>query len=331
MDEKEIIIMFKKCLFAVFFIISIMTAFALLVLDGLLGTEGNRFEDLWSYSGIFLILTLIIIVWFLIARKTAATYVKMLSYICIILTFISWFMTLLFIGKIIKNEIQSRYYTKHASITHYQESWIQWPGFSYPVGLKMEIDLPTPFIPDKKYDAGFYSPLIWMGPRIDLTVVKNNYYKTLNWQWALQTGDNSSSVAILKEVVFNSLNKSNNIDTQGENSKIIFCIYPGIIEYLNSEKAFCTFTNASSDIWTHRDAPTIYTSGGQLNAMWFEYNGQFLVDLSDPLSSVLQRSSHLENNPALWINMHKQFDDNNLLKLGYHQCELDTRTHCFCK
>lgn len=181
MDEMEIIFMFKKCLFAVLIIISIMTAFALLVLDGLLGMEGNRFEDIWSYSGIFLIVTLITIIWFLIACKTAVTYVKVLSYICIILTSISWFITTLFIGKIIKNEIQSRYYTKHASITHYQESWILWPGFSYPVGLKLEIDLPTPFIPDKKYNAGFYSPLILIGPRIDSTVVKNNYYKTLNW------------------------------------------------------------------------------------------------------------------------------------------------------
>ena len=147
----------------------------------------------------------------------------------------------------------------------------------------------------------------------------------------MAANDNSPSFAMLKGILYSKMkHPAPNIVSQGD-SKIIFDLYPSAIEYLENSYGFCTYSGADTkDIYANKVPPNNYASGRQLNAMWY-YAGKTYIDLSDQLSLALQKSSQLENNPTLWVNIQRQFDDNYLLSIGYHQCVLATRTHCFCK
>lgn len=320
--------MINKLLSTFLFIISVIVSYAMLLLAIVSGKEGIGIEDIWRFIFFTAILLLIIIVWILISRLTLSSYVKALGYVCIAMICFPLIILILIDVFIITTELQGKYYSNKAEISRYQDSLIQWRGFSYPIGLRLEIDMPTPFAVNVKRFAGFYPPVIWMGPAIEPTSRKNLFFTSFNW--AIQITDQLPTYAFLKGVVFNKIKQPQSNIVQEGQSKIIFNLYPSVIEYLESENAFCTYANKATDIYANSLPPNNYASGGQLNAMWF-YAGKNYVDLSDTLTHALQQSSQLENNPTLWMNMHKQFEDNNLLNIGYHQCVIQSRTHCFCR
>lgn len=320
--------MIKNLLHTFLFILSVVVSYGMLLVTVALGKEGVGIEDIWRLIFITATLVFIVIVWILISRITLSSYVKALSYTCIAIIIFPLIILILLDVYIIKTDLQGKYYSNKAVISHYQESLIKWPGFLYPVGIQMIIEMPTPFAVNAKRYAGFYPPVIWMGPAVESISRKILFFTSFDW--ALQISDKLPTYAFLKGVVFNKIKQPQSNIVQDGQSKIIFNLYPSAIEYLESENAFCTYAERSNDIYANRLAADNYASGSQLNAMWF-YAGKNDVDLSNILTNALQQASQLANNPMLWINMHKQFEDNNLINIGYHQCVIQSRTHCFCR
>ncbi|RDI48086.1 hypothetical protein [Aquicella lusitana] len=317
----------RTILISILFIVSVLFAVGAALMSLALGKEGYDFQSIPTLLIFSLILLLIMIFWFYISRKTADQSVRMMAWSALLLVCIPFILIIFIIGTFFYGDWLGRYQSTQTSISHYQESFIRWAGFSYPTGLRVEISLSTPFADDTRQTTGFSPPMIWMGPPVPSTAPAKLYFSLQ--RGSLQMAASQPSLAVLKAVSFSKENQPKPQLSAG-NAQVVFYLYPGVIEYLENENAFCTYSAGKGDIYSSGKLPDHDALGSQLNSIWF-YAGRTEVDLSAQMTHVLQQSSQLENNPALWINMHRQFSDEQLLQKGYHSCVLSQRTHCFCR
>ena len=75
---------------------------------------------------------------------------------------------------------------------------------------------------------------------------------------------------------------------------------------------------------------TDYYNNTQINGILFLYMGAKAL-INEPLNQILHRQSQLEHNPELWMKMHQQFEDKQLLENGFRRCIIENRKNCFCK
>lgn len=320
--------MVRSILFILFFIISLL-GISLTFLASLaplkegIGTENLPY--LLSLSAIFLV---IMMCWWLIYRRTTSYHVQTISRFCMLFAFIPFALVLFMMASVVYKNVAGKQQSGAAKIDQYRETFINWPGFAYPVGLQITIVLQAPYA--KGNYAGFYPPLVWMGPEaIDIASKSAVYEVYFGPSAGIKI--NGRLLSVLKGIVL-SKEKQPSLIISAQESTLTFNLYPGVIEYLESPNNFCTYsgTSAAKDIYSNWPRPDTQSIDKQLSAIWF-YAGNIDVMLSAPLTAAMRQFSKLENNPQLWANIHTQFNDDSLLKMGFHPCTLANRTHCFCK
>lgn len=260
-----------------------------------------------------LVFSVQLFLWYLVYQKQKKHYVRILAVISLLMSSILLIITLCSLGYFIKTIYMNHHYENEASISRYQDSFIRWPGFTYPVGLQIEVDLPTPYLKN----GNFLAPIIWIGPPITTEMIINSA------DWSVYS--NHQFLVMLSGRYESRQIKVND----KQDTHISYTLFPGALRYVQGPNGFCTF---SKIIDSYKHAPFAYAAGSELNASWYYYGTLLKVNLSDPLSKRLNQTSQLKNNIDLWIGMHHQFeDDQELLNLGYHYCSIKGIQHCFCK
>ncbi len=275
------------------------------------GKEGFVFSQLWIFLAIIISYLFLFALWYWLRKKFPLLFIKILATIIILFIAPPFLFLLLMGGRLIYHHIQGELLAEKIGVTHYQETAITWPGMSYPVGIHIEFEVPSPSLSNSH--AYYGNPIIWMGPLE--AVPANSYDRNANYPYA-----------VLRRIFLNKQNRNPlpQVVSQGEVSKIVTNLYPGIIAYFETPDAFCTYPQQGNE-------KKNYATGSNLNALMFWQYEQKKVDVSVPFTHLLSTSSQFEGNRELWTKMHEQFEDVNLLKQGYHPCTLQARKHCFCK
>lgn len=299
----------------VLFIISIAATYFACLPQLNLMNEGMDLSDLKIVLPCILVFIGVIALWIWLWRRYSSTWIKLLGLIVILQAALPLLLSIWVTGILLWQNERGKQQSANARITHYSDSFITWPGFSEPVGLHITINLPSPFAKEGSY-AGFYSPVIWMGPALNAETRRHlffNFPRTI-------PGNKETELLTLQRVLSA---KQPLLFVSATTSKLVFDLYVSEINYFQSQKAFCTDDTSSLHI-----QPTVALDTHP-HGMWF-YVGATHVDLSDQLNQVLQHSV-LVNQLNRWENMHDQFSDEHLLQKGYKFCELNSRKHCFCK
>ncbi len=270
--------------------------------------EGLAVSDLAVHASILATFLLNILLWVWIKKKSTIQWINHLSTVSIIYILLPMTLDLFICGTIVKNYYQSHYVAKNTKISNYEESLINWPTMSFPVGLKIKIVI-TNTLAHKGATLGDLA--IWMGPPDVINEQRYYSYSPIN-------------IALLKPIVFN---KYDHFTPQIKTDKDIILermIYPKEIDYLESPKLFCKSEYGDTN------AP-IYNISNHINGILFCYFPGAGTQITQPLNYFLKNKSLFEENPALWVNMHRQFEDENLLAAGFKRCNVGPRKHCFCK
>lgn len=317
--------MFRIILATLLLIISFSVSFFSLIYSIALSKEGLSMPEaihLAEYVGFILTA---MGCWYITTRLTTIKYIRNISYIFIGLALIPLSILSLIISVIFTTYYMGKIQSTKTIITHYHESFIEWPEFSYPIGLHIEIDLPAALAVTRKQYAGFYAPLIWMGPAITENARMDQYF--LSFGHRISINEQTPTLSILSASSY--IKQPKPFITKHGDSKIVFDLYPGMIEYIIDKNSFCTLSAQPLDSYS-QGMPEAFAIGTELNAIWF-YVGATNVDLSAQITKALHQQSQLQNNQPLWINMQQQFSDDNLLRAGYHSCTIHQHKHCFCK
>lgn len=299
----------------VFFFITLAATFVGFIISIATAKEGIAWSDMWIYGAIVLTFFILIAIWIWIFRKFSSLFFKILAGFGIFFISFPLIIVLLTGGIFIYEGVQGKLYRGSVAVNDYKETFITWPSLPNPVGVHIELEVPSQSLPNRK--ARYTPPMIWMGPQ--RSVPYDPYYYIYN-------ANVKDQPVVLSQVFLNKQkpNLGPEVFSLGESTKIIVDLYPGIITYIESPEAFCTQPELGKGRST-------YANGTQLNSQMFWYYGKEQVDASPFLTPLLQKNSRLQGNPELWTKIHQQFEDESLLKSGFHACTLQARQHCFCK
>jgi hypothetical protein len=201
---------------------------------------------------------------------------------------------------------------KQVNIVSYKETFINWPGFEFPVGIKIELEVPKSSLPPA-HIATYSQPAIWMGPENLAPIGEINAF-------------NLPGFAILKPLQLNDLDPKLEPNAASNRTFLMtYYLYPGNLRYIESANAFCKSEGSNASILAYVIEPV------RLHGTWYWHDPRKTINLTSQFSTMLQKQSTLARDPNLWVNMHSQFEDDKLLEAGYKACQLQADTHCFCK
>lgn len=316
MDGKHIFMenkpQFNKIAMVLLFIISLIGIFFTFIFAVATGKEGFYFSDLGNLAIIVSVYSIIIITWIFLSRRYRNPLVSTFAFAVILLSFFPLSLSLYTSISLFVKDKQTKKIAAEATVTSYQDNFIQWPGFQYPVGLQVEIGLIAPYVLQK--NAGFYYPLLWMGPGLSADARK--------W-YTFASSDNVTIGDKLLPYLSrpNDRRENSNVLQAGQKVTLKYDLLPGVISLYEDSNHFCISPDRSDDRF-------VYSEGSQLNGTYFYGD----ADFSEPLLKQIRQHSKLENNPELWKAMHQQFTAENLMKIGYSQCQIrDRKENCFCR
>ncbi len=243
--------------------------------------------------------------------------------------------------------------TAAARVTAYQESFITWPGFDGPVGIRVAFEVSVP-----EWAAGLvYPPEVRMGRALDIpledlasTVTSGSGYFKDRYIDA-----KVGQLTLLKTVLFDrSVPPGSNHPTleRGGAARLRFDLHPGIIASVDGSAKICLADDAVGlpDCAEGRDprsgcirkrrrrAPRpIYTDGADLSVLSFVAGRHDLrIDLSRELTRALRETSRLQGDPAAWTAMQRRLEPPGLARAGYGLCPPGPHSHtgyrvCYCR
>ncbi|MBN9287982.1 MAG: hypothetical protein BGO43_00550 [Gammaproteobacteria bacterium 39-13] len=270
--------------------------------------EGIVGSDFLTFFLTMITLILTFSAWLWVLKKSNAPAMKVISSTGMALPALPFLLITFVSGFVIYQFMYGKYLSKYATVRHYKETLITWPNFTYPVGLKIELEVPSASLGHR---ARYEGPILWMGS--EGIIHANNAYST-----------SSHGYATLRPPFFVKNQPTSTITTGENSSTITQYLYPNVIMYIESPDVFCK--ELYSDLNTQ-----IYSTGSHVNGILRWRYAQAVVDLNNALDNFLHKDSVFKNNPMLWNNMHKQFRDENLLAVGFKRCQIGARTNCFCK
>jgi hypothetical protein len=209
----------------IFFFVTLAATFMGFIISIASAKEGIAWSDMWIYGAIALTFFSLIAIWIWVFRKLSPVFFKILAGVSIFFISFPLIIVLLTGGTFIYEAIQSHLSKGSVSINDYKETFISWPSLPSPVGVRVELEVPTRSIPNLR--ARYDPPMIWMGPQA--SVPYDPYYSIYNPHDKNQT-------VILKQVFLNKQRTHPEPQRQvlGETTKLIIDLYPGIIDYIES-------------------------------------------------------------------------------------------------
>ncbi len=323
--------MLRSILWTVLFIaVLAVSAFGLLILL-VSGKEGGETWQLATGVGVFFVL---LVIWWKLAPGFTGRYNCTLSVLGkAVLTTLFLFFTGMATPYVLAS-IQGPRLEQKVAIENFKETPIEWPGFTGPVGVRLEWDLVHPF---HKLGA-LHPPKIWMGTskRFDLP----NAYFSLDRHYFAGKGDTAPHVrrlSILETLPFGPVESSAGLLTSEGRTHVFYDLYPKNLVHLESPDKLC-LNRDSFPINTSLKAP-VYHQGEDLSALWFFAGSSNLtIDLSPALTDVLRKQSRMQGKREQWKAMQKRFQPAGLRNAGYDPCSLSRGNldHlkgrlCFCK
>lgn len=288
-------------------LISVAIAFFCLIVVIATGKEGLAISDLPTFLLIFAVLIFLFLIWFFIQKKTQLPIIKGFSGAGMTVAGFPVLILLFIGGFIIFDDLYGKYLSRQVEIQRYQETLVTWPNFTYPVGIKVEFEVPSASL---RHQSRYENPILWMG-RDGLVDYSSLYSNT-----------SSPNYAFLTPPILNKFQPAPPITTEGKTSKIVYYLYPGTIVYIENPNTFCKYENGNVQT---------YGAGAHINGILSWRHHHTVVNLNQPFRSLLLKNSAFENNPVLWDNLHQQFQDENLLSTGFKRCQIGYRKNCFCK
>ncbi len=287
--------------------------------------EGFGPEDLPRFLGVTCGLAVLAVAWWAVCRKAGypaspAVFGAGLAVLALPLAvygFVS--------GEMIRNQITGHRLERSARIERFRETPIVWPGFTGPVGLKIELDL----YHGAGREGNLLPPRILMGKSLALSY--QSYDSSLFWEFqrAFLSVPLFRFPAPRPEEQAETNRRERRILMEESPAHLTYELYPESVWRLGGPGRVCLVKSGST-------GQRVYADGDELSASWFfAASGGLRVDLSSPLTGALRKHSAYQGKPGEWKAMLERLEPDALQRAGYRLCEeapaAGSSDMCWCR
>lgn len=273
--------------------------------------EGIGPEDLSRFLGVTCGLAVLAAAWWAACRKagrlaSAAFLGAGLLIVALPLFIYGWAS-----GSLILNQITGLRLERSARIEHFRETPILWPGFTGPVGIRIEMDL----VHAAGKEGNLFPPKILMGKSLELSY--RSYESEVFWESKRRSlrAPLFRSPAPSPAQMAETTRKERQVMTEPSPAHLTYELYPESVWRLAGPAQVCSMNLNMPNQQADAD-------GEDLSASWFfAASGGLRVDLSGLLTDTLRKNSAFQGKPGEWKAMLERLEPASLEKAGYRVCQ----------
>lgn len=185
---------------------------------------------------------------------------------------------------------------------------IEWPGFTQPVGVRLEIDLAIPFPPPGE----FLAPKI--GPA-DLPIEG----RSLIERYHRFCSSADARTACLTVPFQRRTSEPHAPDAK--HLRLAYDLFPATVDYMDPS-GFCLAGGGAADREMHDGVRAVWLFGSE---------GDHVIDLSAPLTELLRHERDFKWSAEALRQMGRALSPKQLTQRGYRRCDLRRPGQCYCR